>query len=134
MPQVSKSPLSKEVNKKIIDGLWWLIAALNNQSDVDKFLGDLLTKTEKTMLAKRLAIALMLEKGRSYWEIRDVLKVSTSTILGIRHWLDQGGEGYRLAIRKLLKKEKSDRFWEEIGKATVELLTANKLVNNPRRF
>lgn len=134
MPQVSKSPLSKEVNKKIIKGLWWLIATLNDQGDVDKFLGDLLTKTEKTMLAKRLAIALMLEKGRNYFEIRDTLKVSTSTILGIRHWLDQGGEGYRLAIKKLLKKEKSDRFWEEVGKATVELLTENKVVHHPRRF
>ena len=41
------------------------------------------TRTEKIVLAKRIAIAFMLVKGYSYRQISDKIKVSTSTILKI---------------------------------------------------
>lgn len=114
MPQLSKFPVSNKIKEEIMSSFCWLIANFNSEKEVYKFLDDFLSKTEKLMLAKRLAIAMMIEKGYSYFEIRDTLKVSTSTILRISHWLDKSGEGYRLGIAKLMKKEKLHNFWEEI--------------------
>lgn len=113
MPQISRFPLKPKIAKEITNSLWWVVANLRTEDEVSKFLGDLLTTTEKTMLAKRLAVALMLEKGFTYWQIRDTLKVSTATILAMRNWLEKGGEGYRLAIRKLLRREKIKNFLQE---------------------
>lgn len=114
MPQLSRFPMSNKIKEEIISSLCWLIANFNSEKEVYKFLDDFLSKTEKLMLAKRLAIALMIEKGYSYFEIRDTLKVSTSTILRISHWLDKSGEGYKIGISKLRKKEKLHNFWKEI--------------------
>lgn len=115
MPQVSKYPLRQSIKDDIIDSLWWLIGHLNQKDDVNKFLSDFLTETEKLMLAKRLAIALMLEKGFSYDVIKDTLKVSTSTITVISNWLHKGGDGYRIAIRKLAEKEQMEKIGKEVG-------------------
>lgn len=127
MPQLSKYPLRQLVKSEIVTNFHWLIAHLTRENEIDKFLDDFLTETEKVMLAKRLAIAMMLEKGYSYFDIRDTLKVSTSTILRISHWLEKGGIGYRIALRKLSQKEKLNAFWQEISEF-IEMIGRGKRV------
>lgn len=127
MSQVSKFQLRPSVQQEIIKSFFWLIAHLTKEDEVEIFLGDFLTKTEKLILAKRFAIALMIENGYSYPEIRDTLKVSTSTIVRIHQLLDASGKGYRLAIRKLSEKKQLETFWRDIGKV-IELIGKGKRV------
>lgn len=43
------------------------------------------------MLAKRLAIVVLLEKGYSYNNVADILHISTSTASNVDHRLKSGG-------------------------------------------
>lgn len=115
MAQVSRLPLEKDVEEQITKEFWWIITNLQDEKDVKKFLGDLLTKTERIMLIKRLAVALLLVKGYSYGQIRAVLKVSPTTTNQMQRWLEKGGEGYKLVIERLLKKEKMELFFKKLN-------------------
>lgn len=106
MAQVSKYLLDKDVEARIFEVFFQTLANLTTSSQVKEFLFDLLSPTERTMLSKRLAIAVMLEKGYSYEEIKDVLKVSGGTIQKISNWLKYEGKAFRKVAKKLLPREK----------------------------
>lgn len=125
MPQVSRHQLKPHVKQEIVSSLWWVFADLKTEKEIGLLVEDLLTQTEKTMLAKRLAIALMLTKGYSYEIIMITLKVSSSTVAHIRNGLDRGGSGYKLAIKKLMTHEKVEKFLKEIAKMTIRNVARN---------
>lgn len=106
MAQVSKYPLSKTTEFRLYSLFWEAIADLKNPAKAEEFFNDLLTPTEKVMLSKRLAIAVMLIKGYDYSSIRSILKVSPTTIGAVSLWLKYSGKGYRDTVEKLLKKER----------------------------
>jgi|SRR3990167_5540087 len=114
MPQVSKRILSKEVEEKMFETLWEALSQLRRREDIQLFLDDFLTPVERIMLAKRLAIAVLLLKGANYEGIRDFLKVSNDPIsrvqLAIKH-----KKGYRVAIDKLIRTEAGREFWRDIA-------------------
>lgn len=111
MTQVSKFKLDKKTQDTLLKNLLTVISKLNKEDQTRLFLDDLLTRTEKIVLAKRLAIALMLESGKSYEEIKDILKVSSSTIGVINNRLNSGS-GYKLVISQLQKMEsKGKNSW-----------------------
>lgn len=116
MSQVSRNPLSKESNYEIQATLWWLLARLDNDSDIRNFLNGLLTKTEKIMLAKRLAIAFLLSKNYNYRDISDALKVSTSTIVRIKEAIDKTEGNYEIFIRKLEKRSELKRLEKQFDR------------------
>lgn len=63
MSQVSKKPISKDLSEEIVQELWWTLTKIKDEQEMGIFLGDLLTRTEKLMLAKRLALANLLLRG-----------------------------------------------------------------------
>ena len=113
MVQLSRKPLSKYVSDSILESFRWLIGSLSQRDEVHTFLQDFLTRTERMMLAKRLAVALLIERGFGYREIGEVLKVSPSTVGKIQQLLDNG-RGYRVAIKKLAKREELEQFWKDV--------------------
>ena len=116
MVQVSRNPLSKETNLEIQAALWWLLAKLNQDSDIRNFLNCLLTKTEKIMLAKRLAIAFLISRGYNYRNIGDVLKVSTATVCKIKEIMDKSENNYEIFIKRLEKREELKKFVKQFDK------------------
>jgi len=125
MPQVSKYPLSKLTESRLYKLFWETIADLKTAIKVEEFLNDLLTPTEKIMLSKRLAIAVMLLEGYDYVSIRSILRVSPGTIGNISLWLKYSGSGYRKALEKLIRKEKIENIIQTI-EDTVEILKPEK--------
>ena len=123
MSQVSRNPLSKESNYEIQATLWWLLARLNNDSDVGNFLNGLLTKTEKIMLAKRLAVAFLLSKNYNYRDISNALKVSTSTIVRIKEATNKAEGGYELFIKKLEKRSELKKLEKQFDKFIGKLIS-----------
>lgn len=112
--QVSKSPLSPKISKEIENSFWWILTNLQKEEEVKKFLNDFLSPTEKIMLIKRLAIAMLLLKGYTYRNIREILKVSYPTINHIQRWLAKGGRGYKIVFEKLLSQGKLGEFFQNI--------------------
>lgn len=99
--QVSKKGVDKQIERKIFESLYQVLADLKSSSEIKMFLDDTLSETEKTVLAKRLGIAYYLNKNKSYEEIRQDLKVSSATIANVCKWMESGGEGLRLALKTI---------------------------------
>jgi len=114
MSQVSKRSVAKDIEKRMQEVLWESFSSLRRSKDAKLFLSDLLTPTEKIVLAKRLAIAVLLSKGYDNEAIMGILKVSSATVAKIK--LSLGSKGYQMVLEKLLRKEAWREFLEGIDK------------------
>lgn len=115
MPQVSRFKLRKVIEERIFEAFYASLAKKRTKDEVKKILDDLLTPTERIMLAKRLAIALLLLQSYDYRSIRDFLNVSYGTIGRIANWLKVGGAGFRETLEKLENQDQWRRLLEKIA-------------------
>jgi len=122
MTQVSKYPISKDVYEHIFDVFLATIAEIKTKNEVASFLQDFLTPTERIMLAKRLAIGLLLAKNYDYREISKILRVSTTTI-GNMSSLYKYGHAYRKVIDDILADEEMEKFWLDFGEKIASILS-----------
>lgn len=75
-----------------------------------QLLQDLLTPTELYNLSKRLRIAKLLEKEKTYQEIINQLKCSHGTIAKVKAWLEESEFRLSNLIKKLPKRRKKFKF------------------------
>lgn len=116
MTQVSRRYLSPSVQKRMYEILIKGVSKARYGDDIVNFLTDLLSPTERIMLAKRLAIAYLLIKGNyTQREISQVLKVSLTTIQKVSLALNIKGECYRKIINSLRREEKIEAFMNGIA-------------------
>ena len=80
MPHVSKKKLKQKTFLKINDLLLDSLFPSASHNAGKSILKDLLTKTERVMLAKRLTMIVLINKGYSPYRITKILKVSSSTV------------------------------------------------------
>lgn len=113
MAQVSKYPIPKEVADRIFEIFLDAFVKLRDRREAEQFLTSLLTPTEKIVLAKRLAIAFLLEKGYDYETIKKVLRVSSPTIASVKLVKNYMGEGYERIIGRILRDQKIKNFIEK---------------------
>ncbi|MFH1833318.1 MAG: Trp family transcriptional regulator [Candidatus Levyibacteriota bacterium] len=114
MAQVSKYPIHKDVQKRMFEIFKSVIASLKDSQDIDDFLEEFLSPVEKIMLAKRLSIAVLLEKGYRYPSIGNILRVTPPTIASVSISLKYSGKGYKKAVEKILRDEKISEFWQKV--------------------
>jgi len=110
MPHISKKKLGREVFLRIHKQFVAVVAELRTPVSVESFLGELLTTTEKIMLAKRLAIIFMLNEGVSEYYIYRTLKVSPSTVARM-HVAFDGGK-----YKKIVRVLDGRKFWAQLGR------------------
>jgi len=108
MPHVSHKRLDKKSFNKIYDQLISVFDTAGRKYDSDILLRELLTKTEKTMFAKRLAILSMIDEGISKHYISEILSVSSSTVDRISVKYEQSRYPY---ISKIIRKNK-ETIWQ----------------------
>ncbi len=106
MPQVSKNTPRKEVSDRIYE--------IYAKSLPNSLLDELLTKTEKIMIAKRISIAYLLAQNYDYRTISQVLKVSTSTVgsIGAKY---KYSESLTKIINQLLENEVANKQWRKLA-------------------
>ena len=121
--QVSKAKIDKKTEKQVFKKLYQVLADLRRPEEVEKFLEDVLTKAERLTLAKRLAIAVYLVKGKSYETIRNDLKVSSATIAAVQNMMEKGGAGFSLAVERIEADEWAEEWvkklkgmWQKVWK------------------
>ncbi len=114
--QSSSKKLNKTIEKQIFKMLNQVLADARKDDEVKVLLQDLLTDSERLAMSKRLAIALYLDKGRSYENIKKNLRVSSATIAGVAEQM--GNPGMQMAINKI----KAEQWAEEWSKKLVKML------------
>src|SRR3989338_8251747 len=101
-----KTPrLSKENQEQLLQDFCEALAVLRTPQEVLPFVTDLLTKTELTTLLKRLQIARLLLEGRDYRTIEQSLRTGHGTIARVASWLAESGEGFRMVVERVPKKQ-----------------------------
>jgi uncharacterized protein YerC len=113
MAQVSRRMLKPGVWNRVFNLFLATFSNVKSKEELRIFIEDLLSPTEKTMLAKRFAIAILLAKGNSYDSIMDTVKVTSGTVSKVKILL-RYGKGLNKAIEKALKKDRIRIFWEEM--------------------
>ena len=102
MTHVSKRRLKKIEEKELIQSLDLVMAKISNGLEMESFLSSLLTKTERIMLAKRLAIVILLKEGTPQSNISNTLNVTQATVSRMELFLEaKGDSGYGIALGKL---------------------------------
>ncbi len=114
MAQVSKIPVRKEVYTKAFEVYVNALLSLNNKKDIVVFLDEFFTPTEKVMFVKRFAIPILYEKGYTYREISDILKVSTGTVSRIVIFYNSSKQ-FKDLVKRLLEEEKIKKFLLDLG-------------------
>lgn len=97
--QVSNQGLPREKEARLLEQLDAVLTDLHSRKETTAFLSSFLTPTERLVFAKRLAIAWLLEQGKSYGEISKQLKVSSATISSVAEMSQS--EGMQLALKRM---------------------------------
>lgn len=105
MPHVSRNKLEKKTEEQLIHNLTAALSHIEQHTDMLTFLSALLTDTEKLMLAKRLAIIILLEEGLPDAHIATALHVTRITVAKMRYFYEARGEGFVIALQTLKKLE-----------------------------
>lgn len=73
---------------------------LETAQEVKQFLEDLCTPAEIEAMVDRWRVAQLLTQGLSYRDIREMTKVSVTTIGRVARFIDHGTGGYRTALER----------------------------------
>ena len=119
MPHVSKIKLNNKNQEALIKNLEVILTKINKSDDMEYFLTSLLTPTEKLMLAKRIAIVILLKEGVSESNISNALHVTRVTVSRMQYFFEARGQGYEIAI-KILEKEKLTKELRKVLLALVK--------------
>lgn len=118
--QLSKQRLNKTLEKQIKEMMIGVLAEIKSPLQMNEVLADLLTEAEKTAVMKRLAIAIYLDKGRNYEDIKNNLKVSSATIASVAEAL--GNPGFQEMIRRIKAEEWATEWTGKISKGIRKIL------------
>lgn len=105
MPHVSSKKLDPKLLEKLFRKLIAIFERAYNKTYLNEVIKELFTATEKTMLAKRLAIILLLSSHTPQEKIVNILKVSPTTVSKASIGIEIGKYN---AILKISQKEKVD--------------------------
>lgn len=116
MTKVSRKPFSNDKMGSFVEEFWRAVTLLETKDEVRAFFRDILTHTERQMLAKRLQIAKLLYQGADYEYIKKEVGVSDTTIGTVSRWMHEVGDGYRIAVERLLasakRKGRLPKLWK----------------------
>lgn len=96
--------------------LFRAILKLRNENEAVRFFRDLLTLPEIEEFSNRWLAVRLLAEGRSYAEVAEKCKMSTTTITRVAHWLHQGWGGYRLILDRINRAKKLSPTPLRLGK------------------
>lgn len=107
MAKFSLNDLPEEKRIQMIAEFYDTIDSLKTREEVRLFFRDLLTPDEIAMLMRRIEVATLLLGGFTYEQIESLLGVGRGKVANVQRSLGNHGEGYRVAIKRLVDKRKS---------------------------
>ncbi|KKT39767.1 hypothetical protein A3K29_01250 [Candidatus Collierbacteria bacterium RIFOXYB2_FULL_46_14] len=110
--QLSQNPINKTLEKQLDNLFYQALADINSPEDLRTVLGDVLTEGERLAVLKRLGIALYLDKGRNYEDVKNNIKVSSATIATVAENL--GNSGWQEIIKRIKAEEWASNWTDRI--------------------
>lgn len=110
--QLSQKSINKTLEKQLDQLFFQVLAEIESPEELKMVLGDVLTEGEKIAVLKRLGIALYLDKGRSYEDIKNNIKVSSATIATVAESL--GNAGWQEMIKRIKAEEWAEEWTTKI--------------------
>lgn len=110
--QLSQNPINKNLEKQLDQMFFQTLAEIDSPEDLKMVLSDVLTEGEKIAVLKRLGIALYLDKGRSYEDVKNNIKVSSATIATVAENL--GNSGWQEIIKRIKAEEWASDWTDKI--------------------
>ena len=110
--QLSSNPLNKTIEKQLSEMFYGIMAELSTPEEVKMVLKDMLTDGERLAILKRLGIAVYLDKGRNYEDIKNNIKVSSATIASVAE--NTGNPGWQEMIRRIKAEEWATEWTNKI--------------------
>lgn len=105
MPHISSKKLNQKILEELFDKLFSILSKGERKGLLSSVVNELVTSTEKIMIAKRLAIILMLTSNIPHERVAQVLQVSPTTVSKMSLKVEIGK--YK-SILKVSQKEKVD--------------------------
>ncbi|MEK7114146.1 MAG: Trp family transcriptional regulator [Patescibacteria group bacterium] len=115
MTHVSRKRLKKEVATELADQFLTFLSLARTKTEARILANELFSQTERVMLAKRLAIVVLLVRGYSFTQIEEALGVTRQTV--IRVWKDMKTGKYDKIVRyarEYTKHFKKEGFMETL--------------------
>lgn len=110
--QLSQTPINKTLEKQLGEMFYQVLAEIDSPEELSTIFEDVLTEGERIAVLKRLGIALYLDKGRSYEDVKNNIKVSSATIATVAENL--GNSGWQEIIRRVKAEEWASDWTEKI--------------------
>lgn len=107
--------LKPEVWEKLFDLFTDALLRIKDKEEMNSFINNFFSPTEKIMFSKRLAIAVLLAKGNDYQSIKNTIRVTTGTIAKVNLLLKNNNRGLYKVVEEILKKDAGKIFWKEIA-------------------
>lgn len=105
MTHISRRKLSKKTEIEILKSFQVVIKRISLETETESFLSSIMSDTEKLMIAKRLAIIVLLNEKIPETEIANSIHVTRETVRRTKLLSEIKGAGYSVAI-KILEDEK----------------------------
>lgn len=80
------------------------LLSLKDSGELKLFLEDLCSKRELESLRERIQVVSLLYEKKTYRQISEELKASTTTVTRVAKCLKQGDKGYALMIKRVHEK------------------------------
>ena len=87
-----------------VDNLLAVLVSIDDEDAMYALLEDLFTIREIRESSQRLAVARMLDTGKSYAQIEEATGASATTIARVSKCLSYGTGGYRAALDRLMSE------------------------------
>jgi uncharacterized protein YerC len=111
--QLSNNPLNKGIEKQLSEMMYGILAELSTPEEIKMVMNDVLTEGERMAILKRLGIAVYLDKGRSYEDVKNNIKVSSATIASVAENL--GNSGWQEMIKRIKAEEWASAWTDKIS-------------------
>ncbi len=112
--------MNAKIEEQVYKILYQVIADAKSEQEVEETLKAIMSEGEISAVAKRLAIAVFLDKRHSYEHIKDVLRVSTATIASVSE--NMNSRGLQKAIQKVKAEEWADVWSIRLSRALEKLM------------
>lgn len=101
--------MDKVVETELFKKFWHSLSSLRDPDSVSSFFSDFLSGSERIMLAKRFAIAVLLLRGKRPKDIKSVLHVSDSSTSSVGAWLKNAKPKTVATLERVIR----ENYWEE---------------------
>lgn len=112
--------MNKNIQSQVMKIFYQVLADAKTETDMELILNSLLTEKESLTIAKRLAIAVFLDKGQSYEHIHDTLQASSATIAAVAESMNK--KGMQMALNRVKAEEWADVWSIRISRALEKLM------------